>query len=241
MKAKNLIVFSIYLAYVSFQIKYRKCKWREGLSRVEEIINYAQIYSNEVRAYYDLYCDHGKVGLALLATGKDIYFNDKAPHLIDKLHKKIGASLKAHFCCVDAKDLTFEKGSMIIAAGVGGLTMIECLKRWKQSHHQDIWEGLTFIFCPAYYDVELRNYLFQNQFYALEEWICEERGRLYDIQVVATRGDRSVGRIPVLLRQENESIYNKYIEKQLKTLKAKRLLSEDEQWYLESYKTILFK
>ncbi len=211
------------------------------MPRIEEIVESALCYQDKVEAYYDLFCDHGKIGLNLLSTKKTIFFNDKLPHLIEALKDKLGPQTQCNFSSIAAQELIFAPQSMVIAAGVGGLLMIECFEKWRERHPADQWESLIFLLCPAYYDSKLRGFLNRESFVVLDEWICKERGRYYDMQVVRPTGKgRVVGRSPALLRPENGPIYREYIEKELRTLTRKRELSREDLELMAECKTKLF-
>jgi len=209
------------------------------LSRIEEIIACAKSYQDRVEQYYDLYCDHGKMGEGLIDLGKPIYFNDRTAHLIDALKNSLGNGRRLHFSSELAQDLSFKPHSLIIAAGVGGLLMIECFESWKAGHSKEVWESLIFLVCPAYYDIELRNYLRKASFCSLEEWICKERSRFYDIQVIKAKGSEPrVGLLPGVFRPENEAIFREFALKQLNMLRAKREPSAADLWLIEQYEAL---
>lgn len=212
------------------------------MSRIDEIITCAKSYQNQVDGYHDLYCDHGKVGLGLLDTGKPIVFNDRLPHLIDSLKKDFGDTSNLSFSTELAQDLQFKPNSMIIAAGVGGLLMIECFKSWQQKHDTQLWQSLIFLLCPAYYDIELRAYLNKHAFHVLDEWIYKDRSHFYDIQVVtADKIGRRVGLLPELPDRENGAFFREFCQKQLKRLRKKRFPSEDDLWLIEQYEAVSIK
>lgn len=211
------------------------------MSRIDEIIACAKSYQDCVDGYYDLYCDHGKVGKGLIEVGKPIFFNDRMAHLIDALKNSLDIEREEYlnFSSEPAQNLSFKPRSLIIAAGVGGLLMIECFEAWKTHHSKEVWESLIFLVCPAYYDIELRNYLSKAFFRSLEEWICKERSRFYDIQVIKAKGSEPrVGLLPGVLRPENEAIFREFALKQLNMLRDKREPSAADLWLIEQYEAL---
>ena len=190
------------------------------MTRLSEIIELTKNYGHKMDCFYDLFCDHGKVGQALFDGYKQIYFNDRRIHLIDSLKKsnKLHRD-NCHYVRKEAQDITFMEGSFIIAAGVGGLLMIECFEKWKRNHAKELFDSLTFLTCPAYYDSELREYLKNNNYYALEEKLCLDRGRIYDMQVISSRPIGS--KVSLIPSQENLPNYLKFKKKKLKNLKDK--------------------
>jgi len=190
------------------------------MTRLSEIVELTKYYRQRVVCFYDLFCDHGKVGQALLGEDKQIYFNDKRIHLIDSLKEANSSHEKnCHYLAKEAQDITFVQDSFIIAAGVGGLLMIECFEKWQRSHSKELFDSLTFLTCPTYYDSELREYLKNKNYFVGEEKLCSDRGRIYDMQVISSR---PIGpKVSLLPSQENLPNYLKFRERKLKNLKDK--------------------
>lgn len=203
------------------------------MSRINELVECAKSSSVEYAAYYDLFSDHAKVGEALIDRGAPVYINDKLEHLIEAIRARLGS--RFNYIVGDAKEIIFRKDALVIAAGVGGLLLVECFQAWEKSHDPEVFNSLTFLLCPAYYDNELRVYLNKEKFKSQKEWICRERGRLYDMQLISqSRGVKEVGIISV---PENKANYPEYIDKQLTSLSKIRVPSEVEKKLIFLYKT----
>ncbi len=191
-----------------------------SMTRLSEIVELTKNYRHSIVCFYDLFCDHGKVGQALLGKDKQVYFNDKRVHLIESL-KEVNRPQgeNCHYLIKDAQDITFQENSFIIAAGVGGLLMIECFEKWQRLHAKELFDSLTFLTCPTYYDSELREYLKNKNYFVGEEKLCLDRGRIYDMQVISSR---PIGpKVSLIPSQENLPNYLKFRERKLKNLKDK--------------------
>ena len=133
--------------------------------------------------YYDLFCDHGLVGKACLSHyQKPVFFNDKRIHLIDKLRAEVDLAPQ-HFIVKDARETCLLPNSGVFMLGVGGLLIVECLKRWKEARVENF-EKSKFLLGPTYYPVELLHYLGHNGFKILRKGFVFENKRGHELFLV---------------------------------------------------------
>lgn len=199
-------------------------------SRVAAIADVAQSFRNQV--IFDLFCDHGKVGLTLSSSKEaQVYFNDIRNDLLEKLQREHNICLKfLNYGC--AKELSFPEGSLIIMAGVGGRLMIECLESWKV---RGILKELDFIFCPHYFELGLRDYLSCEGFIYGGTSIVTDRGRSYEI-ISASSTKKEGPTVPVF----PDGIYNEQIlRSRVKNLRDIRKRSDKQEQALEAYLALL--
>ena len=220
---------------------------RTELNRISQIIQLAHSADDSNRVVYDLFCDHGKVGMELLKKGHRVFFNDQVPHLVEEIRNKIEQrfiedrgidhSHSYQFLIEDARKLSFEENSLVICSGVGGLLLKECLKLWKERHPEKHYRSLQFILCPSYYDLELRHYLMTSGYTQVEEILCRDRSRFYDIQKVEFKGPKES--IEMISRPKNEAFLDEFYKNRLTMLERKRVLSTWEQSLVDQFKSLL--
>ena len=129
---------------------------------------------------YDLYCDHGDLGKACLNEGKNVLFNDISPRLVQGIREDLGVQMTGKAPLVEywdrpAQELKFKESSLIFMLGVGGLLMIDCLKAWEFNETQ------RFVAIPAYYSVELYEYLASLEGFELSLDFVKEGRRGYEV------------------------------------------------------------
>ncbi len=202
------------------------------MTRIKEIINVSRSYEKRVSVFYDLFCDHGKIGASLLDTKKRIIFNDKQDHLMQDLENRFDG--QSEFIRGDAGDIQFEPNSFIICAGVGGHLLVECFNRWFSTHEYHLMESLIFLMCPTYYENNLRHYLREKKFKTLDEWICLEKGRTYDMQVVSLNAEGPV--VGFISYPKNKANYQEYLQRQLLNLEKKRHPTAQDRELISLYK-----
>lgn len=128
---------------------------------------------------YDLFCDHGKLGEHFYGK-REVYFNDKRDHLLDSLKERLDCSTD-FLCYGDAQDLTFKPSSVVLMLGVGGLTIIDCFKKWAREVPKNFKEGQTFIVSPHYHLIEFSDLLVEMQAECTERIFTMDSGRGYEI------------------------------------------------------------
>jgi len=132
--------------------------------------------------YYDLFCDHGGLGIRLLeSTGSLVTFNDEKSHLIDSLIEKVRDQERASFEVCRAQELIFEKQARVVMAGVGGLTMISCFESWLKTHQSKTLKSLEFYVSPHYYGFELWHFLHQQGFRYDSQKLIQDGKHIYEV------------------------------------------------------------
>jgi len=202
-------------------------------SRVAAIADAAQslpLIDNQ--AIFDLFCDHGKVGLSLSNTlNNQVFFNDIRSELLEKL--KINHGISQEFLVGGcAKNLSFSPGALIIMAGVGGRLMADCLESWKE---RGVLIDLNFVFCPHYFELGLRDYLSSEGFTNSGTSIVTDRGRSYEI-ICAGSAEKEGGRVPVF----PTGVYNEQIiRSRVKNLLDIHKRSNKQEQALKAYLRLL--
>ena len=153
------------------------------------------------RKIYDLFCDHGLLGSELLKSNKaSVAFNDKRDHLISNLRLEHGENRMAEFHLCDAQNLHFYEKSLVVMAGVGGLTMIDCFEHWIESHESTLFKSLEFVVSPHYYTFELRKFLLENGFSYSDQKLVKDKSQIYE-----------VSRIKFLAKNANQQLFDKEV------------------------------
>ena len=148
-----------------------------------------QLTPSPCKHYYDLYCDHGKVGQWVLNNKKSkaVTFVDIREHLISQIAKV--TKLPATFLKTqDARSMTFADGSFISMCGVGGYLIIECLKHYWLHNN---FKTQTFLISANMHTFELRKYLMDNNYYASHDAITLDQGRCYEVLIVRYSPEQS--------------------------------------------------
>lgn len=92
-------------------------------------------FSLENTPFWDLCCDHGKIGFGVLKIRNNthVYFVDCIETIIKETQQKAQYYLsdeeycRAHFYCLKAEDITMKCEGVILIAGVGGLVITKIL------------------------------------------------------------------------------------------------------------------
>lgn len=132
--------------------------------------------------YYDLFCDHGLLGLALLERGDpNIYFNDKKSDLINAL--KLNHQIKDNYLLdMPAQEIDLLPSSGIFMLGVGGILMSEVLRKWDEKGL--IIDNQYFLLGPNYYELKLRACLRELGFSLIKRSFVWEGGHGYEFFLV---------------------------------------------------------
>lgn len=189
--------------------------------------------------FYDLFCDHGKLGKSILRSDADalVTFNDCREHLIHKIRLDLSNENRAHFVTANAQELVFKRDSIVVGAGVGGLLLIECIKNWMKNHDESLLSSLTFLLSPHYYDIELRRFLHETDFRLVKEYLCLDQKHYYDMLVI--RWDAEGDKVPLVPGDGGLQYYRGFIEHRHKTLSKIRNKSPEELNLLVQYEQIL--
>lgn len=132
--------------------------------------------------YYDLFCDHGLLGLALKERGdKKVYFNDKKLALIDEINRNHHIESE-YLLAGPAQDISLLPKSGIFMLGVGGLLMAEILNIWHERGL--ILENQIFLLGPNYYELTLRSCLDKLGLSLLKRSFIWELGYGYEFFLV---------------------------------------------------------
>jgi len=138
----------------------------------------------ETNYLYDLCCDHGAIGRAVLETHKQchVVFNDIHPDIMSRLatllHSFNASNYSLSVCPAEQLQPLSSKRSTIILAGVGDEQCIRILRHLsaipslKQAH---------FIISPATKVQKVRRYLKQNGAKLICESTITENNRTYEI------------------------------------------------------------
>ena len=207
------------------------------MSRIDILKNLSSEY--EKSSFYDLFCDHGKLGKSILSSNADalVTFNDCREHLIEKIRLDLSSENRADFVTANAQELVFKRDSVVIGAGVGGLLLIECIKSWMKTHDHSLLSSLTFLLSPHYYDIELRRFLHETDFRLVKEYLCLDQKYYYDMLVI--RWDTEGDKVPLVPRDEGLQYYRGFIEHRHKTLSKIRNKSSEELNLVAQYEQIL--
>ena len=93
-----------------------------------------------------------------------------------------------------------EKADVAVVAGVGGFEIMKMLKSQNKTDAGDL-KCKLFVLQPAQNVVELREWIFDNKFFVLKDYVVEDAGRFYPIIIV-----------DVSQKQDNEkNIFNLWI------------------------------
>ena len=163
------------------------------------------LVSNDYQHIWDCCCDHGFLGVQLLADNKapHIHFVDIVPSLMNELERKLlryfpqsemaqqKVTSQWQVYCMDVSTIPLEKHMgkhLVIIAGVGGdLTQ----KLVDDIHRQHPDKTIDFLLCPVHQQFELRSHLKSLKFGLIDEVLIEENRRYYEILLVSNnRGER---------------------------------------------------
>lgn len=147
----------------------------ERLAHIFQWVSTAQEYDD----IWDLCCDHGRLGLHLHKRhlNSHVYLVDKVASIIDRLEKDFGGldDGRLSFKTADASalNITAEKNTLVIIAGVGGQNLIAMLEGIVD--RLDDGAALDFILSPNYHMFELRTFLQARPFTLINEAFVTEK------------------------------------------------------------------
>lgn len=158
---------------------------------------------------WDCCCDHGLLGLNLLArnAGSVIHFVDSVQALIDELSSQLlvienhaeysgqpSLSSQWQLHCISAEDINLNphNSNLIIIAGVGGDLLIKLVNSIAAKYPN---QGLDFILCPVHHNYKVRQALIDLKLGLVNEIIVKENKRFYEVIYVSTESSRSLSSV----------------------------------------------
>ena len=148
-------------------------------------------YVDGSRILADIGCDHGRLSVSLLQSGRTgyVYARDISAPSLQKarlLAEKCGLTERMQIEEADGLRGLSVNPDTIVIAGMGGLLIASILKDGRsiaQNAEQIILQPMRGI-------PQLRRYLHDEGYLILRDRICEEAGRLYQVMDVRFTGER---------------------------------------------------
>lgn len=180
--------------------------------------------TGDCERFYDLCCDHGKLGEYILQNSQsvNVIFVDPIESIINNLKNRISqiAEESVQFEIKRAQDIQYLENSVISIAGVGTHMAIEILEVCK-----DV-DGCSFILNTNGDPLALRKYLIENNFKLDSEILISENNQFYEILKV---GKMYLGKVSAVgdsvLSNFNGS--REYLEERINELKLKTTFNDD--------------
>ncbi|WP_394246381.1 tRNA (adenine(22)-N(1))-methyltransferase [Vibrio profundi] len=187
-------------------------KLGKRLSKIESMV------STEYDQIWDCCCDHGFLGVNLLAANKSsvVHFVDIVPSLMNKLEEKLqrffpqthlsekqpdssesSATSRWETHCMNVAELPLAAHSgrhLIIIAGVGGDLTLD-LVRDIQSSNPGL--ALDFLLCPVHQHHMVREGLDRLNHGLIKECLVEENRRIYEIILSTYHPEKAVNHTPI--------------------------------------------
>ena len=178
---------------------------------------------------WDVCCDHGYLGFALLARYQqvqsqqhhsalpEVHFVDVVPHLMAQLQTELQAvdfASRYHLHCQDAGSIRCspEHRHLVIIAGVGGDVAIEIIRSILKNHENA--KHIEFLLAPVHHLYRVRQFLRQSGFALLAEQLLVENKRCYEllhVSLVATTELSLVGQFWDLSNLDHQNYLNQCI------------------------------
>lgn len=131
---------------------------------------------------WDLACDHGFLGEALLDSGKAhrVHFVDQVPGIMSRLQARLDSRADACFHAVAAESLQPVSAGrqLVVLAGVGGEKTIWILQALCQ---HPPFRNADWLLAPANDALDVRRWLATSGFRLCDQSLCIERGWCYDL------------------------------------------------------------
>lgn len=144
---------------------------------------YEQIPEN-TEIFYDLCCDHGALGRAVLESYKDcqVIFNDIHPDIMarleDQLRRLAAENFRLEICPAENIQLDAHTNACVMLAGVGDG---QCICILAALLAQPINPNTRFIVSPATKVLAVRDYLRQQNINCFADTIISENKRSYEV------------------------------------------------------------
>ena len=186
--------------------------------RIDEIVKIAKKCDTAA----DIGCDHGYISREMLKNSKaqsmiaaDISEKslEKAKKLAAQrsgIHTRVGDGLS----CIETGE-----AQVIIIAGMGGILIKNIIEKSLAKAKS----ACQLVLCPHSHNRELREYLFENDFYIeKEKTVCEE-GKFYQIMSVIPNKKCEKPRdifFDVGINCEKDGVYGGFLQKKINTWKS---------------------
>lgn len=134
-------------------------------------------------AIWDLCCDHGRLGLALLETERAplVHFNDSVPSILADLQQRLerygAVNFQLHQSPAEQLQLPEQGRQLLILAGVGDELSVRIIDALSQQRPVS---QLDWLISPANNLFQLRAFLQQRQFGLIDEGLVFDNGRGYE-------------------------------------------------------------
>lgn len=169
--------------------------------------------------FWDLCCDHGKLGLLALSHSNlwHVHFNDISAPIIKKLEIQLENLNYSNYSLYaqDAKTLNIssERSSLVVIAGVGGQCAQDIVSGLNELHNL---ENTIFVICSHYHNFELRTKLSQLGFGLLLEDFFFDGKWPYELIVVSKQAKALVAGFSPNLYNLKDANHLKYLKKMQK-------------------------
>ncbi len=146
-----------------------------------------QLMPKDLYCYFDLFCDHGLLGLHMRENSlAQVFFNDKRGALLREINEKYGIG-EEHLLDCPAENISFPSSSGLFLLGVGGILMAEVLKSWHE--RSQLHPDQYFVLGPNYYEFHLRQTLKELNFQLIKRSFVWEKGQGYELFLVRWQED----------------------------------------------------
>lgn len=166
--------------------------------------------------FFDVACDHGKIGILCLKekTTRYVVFSDISLVNVSKAKlncEKMDLSDCDFVVCNGVPNLKINKNDCVCVSGVGAETIIDIIKRCNKL-------VCKFIFQPSSQEDKLRVYLTSNRYKIEKERIIKDKGKYYSIILASKKGDKykeitKNAFLPFVKSQEYDLVYEQYLKK----------------------------
>ncbi|MEI6897369.1 MAG: tRNA (adenine(22)-N(1))-methyltransferase TrmK [Psychromonas sp.] len=190
-----------------------KIKLGKRLTAIEQLVQggYDHIW--------DCCCDHGLLGLQLLASGKakKLHFVDIVPQLLEeiegKLHRFYPADKLWQVHCLDVATLPLpdepNAKHLIIIVGVGGELLVELLSKLLPLTKT---LNVDFIVSPVHHNYLLRTFLRDHHVGLIDELIIAENKRFYEVLFINDRASIPVSLVGDKMWNFNNIEHQRYLQ-----------------------------
>ncbi|EGU43154.1 hypothetical protein VII00023_18339 [Vibrio ichthyoenteri ATCC 700023] len=209
-----------------------------------------QMVSGEYQHIWDCCCDHGFLGMTLLArrAAGHVHFVDIVPELMREVEANLqrfchDSSAQWHTHCIDVATLPlhqYQGRHLVIIAGVGGDLMVQFIQRIRAAYSQ---LSIDFLLCPVHHHYSVRQALIELDFSLHQEALVEDNQRIYEILFVSSEPDperklHAVGEVIWQATSEEQSqVAGKYLAKTLDHYRRMQQ-SKDVAHIVEAYQAI---
>lgn len=214
-----------------------------------------QMISKKYDHIWDCCCDHGLLGISLLArdAGMVIHFVDVVKPLMDELASQLLTKQNDHnkqtvfkstwqVHCLSAGNIPLQRNvsNLIIIAGVGGDLLIEIVAAIRTQYPE---QSLEFLLCPVHHNYKVRQALIDLGLGLVDEILVKENNRFYEVIHVSTDSKQTIAPVGSLMWNFSRQDDQEYLEQTLAHYQRiartgdKRLL-EDTQNVIADYRAL---